>query len=51
MLLNNRTAIPELINITEGRVADITVLKQINLDILEKGSIITFNRAYIDYAL
>ncbi len=51
MLLNNRTAIPELINITEGKVADISVLRQIDLDVLEKGSIITFDRAYIDYEL
>jgi len=48
MLLNNRTAIPELINITEGKVADIAIIKQINLK-LEKGSILVFDRAYIDY--
>jgi len=49
MLLNNRTAIPELINITEGKVADITAFKQLDLKQLEKGSIIVFDRAYIDY--
>lgn len=49
VLLNNRTAIPELINITEGKVADVTVFKRIELDRLEKGSIIVFDRAYIDY--
>jgi len=48
MLLNNRTAIPELINITEGKVADIAMIKQIDLK-LEKGSILVFDRAYIDY--
>ncbi|MDP3899790.1 MAG: IS4 family transposase [bacterium] len=49
LLLSNRTAIPELINITEGKVADITAFQQIDLKQLEKGSIIVFDRAYIDY--
>lgn len=49
VLLDNRTAIPELVNITDGKVADVTMFKQINLERLEKGSIITFDRAYIDY--
>lgn len=49
MLLNNRTAIPELINITNGKQADITVAKKTGLENLEKGSIIVFDRAYIDY--
>lgn len=49
VLLDNRTAIPELINITEGKVADVTMFKRINLETLEKGSIIVFDRAYIDY--
>ena len=48
LLLNNRTAIPELINITEGKVADITAIKQMSLN-LEKGSILVFDRGYIDY--
>jgi hypothetical protein len=48
-LLNNRTAIPELVNITDGKSADVSVFKQIDLDRLEKGSILTFDRAYIDY--
>jgi hypothetical protein len=47
-LLNNRTAIPELINITEGKVGDITGLKNADLK-LEKGSILVFDRGYIDY--
>lgn len=49
LLLNNRTAIPELINITEGKTADITAIKQISLN-LEKGSILVFDRGYIDYS-
>lgn len=48
LLLNNRTAIPELINITEGKTADITAIKQMSLN-LEKGSILVFDRGYIDY--
>lgn len=47
-LLNNRTAIPELLNITEGKVADIALAKRLSFN-LEKGSIIVFDRAYIDY--
>jgi hypothetical protein len=50
VLLDNRTAIPSLINITEGKVADLTAFKQINLEVLEKGSIMVFDRAYVDYA-
>lgn len=50
VLLNNRTAIPELINITKGKIADLTAFKQISLENLEKGSILVFDRAYIDYS-
>lgn len=49
LLLNNRTAIPELINITEGKVADITAFKKIDLNKLEKDSILVFDRGYVDY--
>lgn len=49
LLLNNRTAIPELVNITDGKVGDITIAKRINTKQLEKGSILAFDRAYIDY--
>lgn len=49
-LLNNRTAIPELLNISEGKIGDITGAKEMDLmSALEKGSIIVFDRAYIDY--
>jgi len=50
LLLNNRTAIPELVNITEGKVADVTVFKKLNLESFEKGSILVFDRGYIDFA-
>lgn len=49
MLLNNRTAIPELVNITDGKEGDVTVAKRINTKQMEKGSILAFDRAYIDY--
>ena len=49
VMLNNRTAIPELLTITDGKKADATIAKAINSKSLEKGSIIVFNRAYIDY--
>lgn len=48
LLLNNRTAIPELVNITEGKVADITIFRKTELKSLEKGSILVFDRGYID---
>jgi len=32
-LLNNRTTIPELLNITTGKVADVTALKNMNLEL------------------
>lgn len=49
-LLNNRTTVPELINMTVGNVADITALKKIDLN-LPKQSILVFDRGYIDYDL
>lgn len=50
-LLNNRTTIPELITITDGKVGDVTAGKDMALATrLEKGSIVVFDRAYIDYS-
>jgi hypothetical protein len=49
VLLDNRTALPEIVNITEGKVADVKVFQDLNLKTMEKGSIIVFDRAYIDY--
>src|SRR3989339_472752 len=49
-LLNVRTTIPELITITDGKVGDVTAGKDMELTLhLEKGSIVVFDRAYIDY--
>ena len=46
-LLNNRTNIPEVLNITEGRIADIAAGKKIKMDI-PQGSILVFDRGYVD---
>lgn len=48
-LLNNRTTIPELAVITDSRTSDIALAKKLSFN-LEKGSIIVYDRAYIDYS-
>lgn len=48
-LLNNRTTIPEVVIVTEGNISDIKAIKSVNLETLEKESILVFDRAYIDY--
>lgn len=47
-LLNNRTTVPELLILSDGKTGDITAAKEKSLP-LEKGSIIVFDRAYVDY--
>jgi hypothetical protein len=47
-LIDNRTAIPQLINITDGKTGDVTAGKEMELN-LEKGSILAIDRAYVDY--
>lgn len=47
-LLNNQTTIPELLTISDGKKADITAIKEMDIK-LKKGSILVFDRAYIDY--
>ncbi len=49
-LLDNRTTIPNFIALSDGKKADITALQEADF-ILETGSIIVFDRAYIDYEL
>lgn len=49
-LFNVRSQIPELILVTDGKKADITMARKINLRKLALGSIITFDRGYNDYA-
>ena len=48
MLLNNQTTIPALLTISDGKKADITAIKEMKLK-LKKGSILVFDRGYIDY--
>ena len=47
-LFNNRTTVPELLILSDGKTGDITAAKEKKLP-LGKGSIIVFDRAYIDY--
>lgn len=49
-LFNVRSQIPELILITEGNVADIRAIKNIDLSKYPKGSIFVFDKAYTDYS-
>jgi len=48
LLLNNQTTIPELLTISDGKKADITAIKEMDLK-LKKGSILVFDRGYVDY--
>lgn len=47
-LINNRTTIPELLNMTTGKVADITQAQKMTLPI-PRGSIVVFDRGYMDH--
>lgn len=49
-LFNIRSQIPELIRITNGKVADITAIKDIDLTKYAKGSIFVFDKGYTDYS-
>jgi len=50
-LLQNDSMLPEIVMPTTGKTGDITAAKQMQLTKhLKKGSIITFDRAYNDYA-
>jgi len=48
LLLNNQTTIPELLTISDGKKGDLTAIKEMDLK-LKKGSILVFDRGYIDY--
>lgn len=48
-LLNVRSQIPELILVTDGKGADITVIRDIDLSKYPKGTIFVFDRGYTDY--
>ena len=48
-ILDSTTMVPEIIRISLGDKSDITAAKEINWNIIKKGSIIVFDRGYIDY--
>lgn len=48
-ILDSTTMVPEVINITVGKSSDISAAKQIDFSWLKAGSIIVFDRGYIDY--
>jgi transposase len=47
---NIRSQIPDLIEITDGKVADVTVAKDFDLSQYAKGTIFVIDRGYTDYA-
>jgi Transposase DDE domain/Domain of unknown function (DUF4372) len=48
-LLDVRTSIPSLIVLTDGKAGDITTGRDMDLSYLEKGSIVVFDRGYVDF--
>lgn len=48
-ILDSTTMLPEIINITDGKTNDIAEAKKIDFSVLKKGSIVVFDRGYIDY--
>jgi len=48
-ILDSTTMVPEIINIAIGKGSDIRAAKQIDFSWLKAGSIIVFDRGYIDY--
>ncbi len=49
-LFNVRSQIPELIMVTDGKVADIRAIHDIDLSKYPKGTIFVFDRGYTDYS-
>jgi len=49
-IFNVKSQIPEVIVLTDGKVADITAAKDMDFNKFPKGSIFVFDRAYLDYA-
>lgn len=49
-LFNVRSQIPELIIISDGKVGDLTAIRDIDLSRFAKGTIFVFDRGYTDYA-
>jgi len=51
MLIDNGTMMPEVIVSSDGKVGDVTAAKGMDLHRkLQKGSVVVFDRAYVDYA-
>jgi len=48
-ILDSTTMLPEIINITDGKASDIAQAKRIDFSVLKRGSIVVFDRGYIDY--
>lgn len=48
-LFNVRSQIPELVIVTDGKVADITAMRDMDLSGFPKGTIFVFDRGYTDY--
>lgn len=49
-LFNVRSQIPEMIMVTNGKIGDITAVRDIDLSAFAKGTIFVFDRGYTDYA-
>jgi len=48
-ILDSTTMLPVVIDFTEGSTNDVAQAKRINTSMIEKGSILVFDRGYIDY--
>ncbi len=49
--LNVRQQIPDVVDLTDGKVADVTALKRMDLSRFPRGTIFIIDRGYYDYAL
>lgn len=50
-LIDNKTMMPQLIVSSDGKKGDVTAGKEMNLsETLKNGSIVVFDRAYVDYS-
>ena len=50
VLLHNKSSLPELITITDGKQGDVTIGKLMDIENrLTPDSIVVFDRAYVDY--
>ena len=50
-LIDNKTMMPEIIISSDGKKGDVTAGKEMNLpETLKNGSIVVFDRAYVDYS-